>query len=51
MSDASLDVSEEALTPPRAAESVGELAARELRWKTLDIRGEIPLGSGELEGV
>lgn len=30
---------------------MGELAARELRWKTLDIRGEIPLGRGELEGV
>lgn len=51
MSEAVLDVSEEASAPPRSAESVGELVARELMWKLLRSRGEIPLGRGELEGV
>lgn len=51
VSDPVLDVSEEASAPPSTAESVGELPARELMWKPLSSRGEIPLGRGELEGV
>lgn len=51
VSDAVLDVSEEASAPPSAAESVVKLVARELVGKPLSSRGEIPLGWGELEGV
>lgn len=50
VSDSVLDVSE-ASAPPRSDGSVGELVARELMWKLLSSRGEIPLGRGELEGV